>query len=372
MIAHPNIVTIDLGALVSNLHQVRSRVGTHTRIMGVVKADAYGHGLVEVGRTLESNGIDCLGVAYLYEALILRRGGIRVPVVVLCGIQTPDEARQVLENDLIPVVFDLGMAGMLSQECRNQGGSAKVHVKVDTGMGRLGVADADIGPFLQQLISLRNLDIEGLITHLATADEPDTRFTEDQIGRFETAVATGRSLGLDLTRNHMANSAGIMRHPRTYFDMVRPGIMLYGGRPSPDFLTRASLTPVMQLKSRVVQVRNLPDGTPVSYARTHWTRGPRRVAVLSAGYADGLPRTLSNRGKVLVGGRSASIIGRVCMNLTVCDITDHAEVRPGDEAVFLGSQGGEWISGDDVAGWAETIAYEIFCGIGRHHIRTYL
>jgi len=372
MIAHPNIVTIDLAALVSNLRQVRGLVGRNTRIMGVVKADAYGHGLLQVGKTLERNGIDCLGVASLHEAILLREGGIRGPVVILCGIQTREDAHQVLEKGLVPVVFDLASAQVLSQECRNHGGKPKVHVKVDTGMGRLGVPDAEIVPFLEKLISFRNLEIEGLITHLATADEADTRPTEDQVGRFERAIATGRSLGLDLTLNHMANSAGIMHHPRTHFDMVRPGIMLYGGRPSPDFVTTASLAPVMQFKARVIQVRTLPDGTSVSYGRTYWTQGSRRVAVVSAGYADGLPRALSNRGKVLVGGKPAPILGRVCMNLTVCDITDNGEVRPGDEAVFLGSQGREWIFADDVARYADTISYEIFCSIGRKNIRTYL
>jgi len=372
MIANPNSVIIDLAALVANLRQVRNLVGRDTRIMGVVKADAYGHGLLEIGRALETNGIDCLGVAYLHEALALREGGVRLPVVILCGIRTREESRQVLEKGLIPVLFDLSAAEVLSQECRTYGGKARVHLKVDTGMGRLGIADTDIGLFLQRAISFKNLEIEGLTTHLATADEPDAQFTEDQMKRFEAAIATGRSLGLNLPINHMANSAGIMRHQRTHFEMVRPGIMLYGGRPSPGVVSPASLAPVMHLKARVLQVRDLPDKTPVSYGRTYQTEGPRRVAVLSAGYADGLPRALSNRGKVLVGGQKADIVGTVCMNLTVCDITGYNGVRPGDEAVFLGSQGGECITGDDIARDAGTISYEIFCAIGRKNIRTYL
>ena len=372
MIVGPNSVIIDLSALAANLRQFRDLVGPHIPIMGVVKSDAYGHGLLEVGRALEKNGIDCLGVAFLHEAILLREGGVRVPIVILCGIRTPEDSRQVIEKGLVPVLFDLSAAHALSEEARRQGRKARVHVKVDTGMGRLGIPDADIGPFLQRIAALDHLEIEGLTTHLATAEEPDTRFTEDQIRRFEAAIAVGRSLGLTLRHNSMANSAGIVCHKKARFDMVRPGIMLYGGRPSPAFAGTASLVPVMHLKARVVQVRDLPDKTPVSYGRTYTTGGPRRVAVLSAGYADGLPRALSNKGKVLVAGKRADIIGTVCMNLTVCDITHHPHVRVGDEAVFLGPQEGECLTGDDLAAWAGTISYEIFCAIGPRNKRTYI
>jgi alanine racemase len=372
MIASPNRVIIDLSALAGNLRQIRNLVGRDTRIMGVVKSDAYGHGLLEVGRVLEGNGIDCLGVAYLHEALALREGGVRLPVVILCGIRTREESRHVLENGLTPVLFDLSAAEILSQECRSRGLKTRIHLKVDTGMGRLGIADTEIGPFIQKVMSFKHLEIEALTTHLASADETDARFTEDQIARFEMAISTGRSLGLDLPLNNMANSAGIIGHKRTLFDMVRPGVMLYGGRPSPGFFRAASFAPVMHLRAEVVQVRDLPDKTPVSYGRTYRTKGPRRVAVLSAGYADGLPRTLSNRGKVLVGGKKAGIIGTVCMNLTVCDITGHKDVSPGDPAVFLGSQGEECITGDDIAKQAGTISYEIFCAIGPKNLRTYI
>jgi len=371
MIASPNSVTIDLSALAGNLDQVRDLVGKDTRIMGVVKSDAYGHGLLEVGQALERRGVDCLGVAYLHEALELREEGARVPIVILCGIRTREESRQVVEKGLTPVLFDLAVAEILSQECHKQGKRVKIHLKVDTGMGRLGIADTEIGPFIQKIIAFNNLDIEALTSHLSVADEEDKRFTEQQIERFNTAISVGRSLGLRLPLNNMANSAGIMRHKRAHLAMVRPGIMLYGGLPSPEFISAVSLMPVMNLKAQVVQVRDLSDQTPVSYGRTYHTEGRRTIAVLSAGYADGLPRSLSNKGVVLVGGKKAPIIGTVCMNLTVCDITGHEGVKPGDEAVFLGSQAGELITGDDIAGCAGTISYEIFCAIGRKHIRNY-
>ena len=372
MIASPNSVTIDLSALVRNLHQVRNLVSRDTRIMGVVKSDAYGHGLLEVGRTLEENGVDCLGVAYLHEAIDLRDGGVRLPIVILCGIRTREESHEVLEKALTPVLFDRGVAETLSQESVKRGKRARIHLKVDTGMGRLGISHNDIGPFLQEIIPLKNLDIEGLTSHLATADEPVPRFSEEQAERFEKAISIGRSMGLDLPLNNMANSAGIMGLKRTHFNMVRPGIMLYGGLPSPDFISPVPLAPVMHLRAQVVQVRDLPDNTPISYGRTYYTEGARRIAIISAGYSDGLPRNISNRGSVLVRGEKAAIVGTICMNLTVCDITGRREVELGDEVVLLGPQGGKSIEGDEIAKNAGTISYEIFCAIGRKNIRKYI
>jgi len=372
MIRSPNKVSIDLSALARNLHQIRTLVSVDTRIMGVVKADAYGHGMLKVGRSLEENGVDCLGTAYLHEALDLRKGGVRLPIVILCGIRTREEAYEVLEKGLTPVLYDLAVVETLSQESAKPGKMARIYLKVDTGMGRLGIPHNDIGFFLQQIAPLKNLHIEGFTSHLATADEPEGRFSQDQIESFEKAISIGRSMGLDLPLNNMANSAGIMCHEKTHFNMVRPGIMLYGGLPSPDFISPRPLTPVMHFRAQVLQVRDLPGKTPISYGRTYYTEGPCRIAVVSAGYGDGLSRNLSNRGKVLIKGEKAAIIGAVCMNLTVCDITGIKEVQPGDEVVFLGSQGGESIKGDDIARSAGTISYEVFCSIGRKNIREYL
>jgi len=372
MIAGPNIVTIDLSALIRNLGQVKDIIGRDVRIMGVVKSDAYGHGLLGIGRALEKNGVDCLGVAYLHEALALRTGGVRLPVVILCGIHTREESRQVLAKGLTPVIYDLEVAEILAQECRRQGRKIRAQLKVDTGMGRLGVPWNQLGPFLERMISFKNLEIEALVSHLASADEADPRFSELQVERFEKAISMGRSYALPLKRNSMANSAGLMVSKKTHFDMVRPGIMLYGGLPSPDFVSPVPLASVMGLSAQVVQVRDLPDRTPVSYGRTYVTQGPRTIAVISAGYGEGLPRALSNRGKVLIGGQERDIVGRVCMNLTACDITGHHGVTRGDEAVFLGTQGGSCIRGDDMAGCAGTISYEVFCAIGGKNIRKYV
>lgn len=371
MLCSPNSVRVDLSALAANLDQVRSLLGAESRIMGVVKSDAYGHGLVPVSRALEEKGIFSLGVAHLEEALELRRNGIRCPLIVLCGIRGREEAGVVLREHLTPVLYDLETAALLAEECARDGSKLNVQVKVDTGMGRLGIDPGEVASFLRRVTDFKSLKVEGLTSHLSCADEPSMEFTTRQIAEFRKAVATGRSMGVDLPLNSLANSAGVSRYADSHFDVVRPGIMLYGGLPCPGFEGRPSLKPVMHFRGRVLQVRDLPADAPVSYGATYHTRGPQKIAVLSAGYGDGLPRSLSGRGKVLVRGRRCDILGRVCMNMVMCDVTGLARVAPGEEAVFLGSQGDETITGDELAGWGGTISYEIFCSIGPRHSREY-
>jgi alanine racemase len=368
----PNSVRIDLSALAHNLRQVRTIVPEETRIMGIVKSDAYGHGLAPISKALEKDGVDCLGVAHLPEALELRKQGIKIPIVVLCGIQTEDESRQIVENELSPVLFDPAAAEMLNKQSAGKGTGTPVFLKVDTGMGRLGISHWEAGPMLRKIAALKNLEIKGLVTHLGSADERASDFTNNQMAIFEKTIERGRSLGLALPLNSIANSAGIMGYEKARVGMVRPGIMLYGGRPSPECESPVLLRPVMHFKGRIIQIRDVPGKTPISYGRTYYTNGPSRIAILSAGYGDGLPRRMSNAGQVLIGGKRAPIVGTVCMNLTVCDITALKGLKPGDEAVFLGSQGRETITGDDMATWAGTISYEIFCSIGQQNRKEYL
>lgn len=367
-----NNVTIDLPALIHNFNQVRTVIDQNVKIMGVVKSDAYGHGLIPVSRILEKNGIDCLGVSYLYEALELRKAGIKVPIVILCGIQTRDESRQVVENALTPVLFDLSAAEILAEESVRLGRKTPIHLKIDTGMGRLGIPYKESGPFLRKIMTFKNLDIKALMSHLSSADDWKSDFTDVQISRFEETIRVARSMGLDLPFNNLANSAGIMAHKKSCFSMVRPGIMLYGGLTSPEFKSPVPLRPVMHFKGRILQIRDLKGQTPIGYGRTYHTDGPCRIAILSAGYAEGIPRSLSNRGSVLISDKKVPIIGTVCMNLTICDITALEDVSTGDEAVFLGSRGRNTITGDEMAGWAGTISYEIFCSIGGHNKKDYL
>lgn len=372
MVNGPNHITIDLSALVHNLAQVTKLVDKRAGIMGIVKADAYGHGLVPISQTLERNKIDCLGVGYLPEALELKRNNIRVPIVILGGIFTRDEAREVVEGGFITVLYDMKTAQVLAEEAVKLDREATVLLKVDTGMGRLGIPHKETGDFLKGILALKGLCVSGLISHFSSADRYEDDFTDTQIKYFKEAVEVGRSLGLHLHFNSLANSAGIIAHGDACFDVVRPGITLYGGLPSPGFQSPVPLRPVMHFKGRVLQIRDLPDGTPVSYGRTYYTIGPRRIAILSAGYAEGLPRSMSNAGNVLIRGKKAPIVGMVCMNFTLVDITGIQGVDPGDEAVFLGSQMGQRITGDDMARSAGTISYEIFCSLGLRNKKEYL
>jgi alanine racemase len=365
MLNKPNRLTIDMPALTHNLTMVKSLLSPDTKIMGIVKSNAYGHGLLPVSRVLEKNRIDCLGVAFLHEALELRKGGLKSPIVILCGIQTPDQAIQAVKNELTPVLFDQNMAAILDKESRRQKKKTCVYLKIDTGMSRLGVSCENAVLFAKKIASFKNLDVKGILSHLSSADDPETDFTEKQIQLFKTAVQAVKSTGLAIPWNSLANSGGIMRHKASHFEMVRPGIMLYGGLPAPEFACPVPLKPVMHFYSHVLQTRELAENTPVSYARTYVTKGPRRIAVLSAGYGDGLSRGMSGKGHVLINGSKAPLIGRICMNLSICDITDLKSVNTGDKAFFLGSQGAETITGDELGKWAETISYEIFCSFGQ-------
>jgi alanine racemase len=367
-----NHVVIDLSALVHNFKGLKGLVSPETRIMGIVKSDAYGHGSVPVSAVLVKHGVDRLGVAHLHEAMELRQNDIRLPVVVLCGIKTREEAGAVIDHHFIPVLFDAEAAAMLGDECARRGTRLKVQVKVDTGMGRLGFPWSGVRSVLEKIMAQTSLIIEGLTSHFSSADEDGQDFTELQIRNFRTAIDIARQMGLDLSANNLANSAGIVRYKHSHFDMVRPGILLYGGQPSPGYSGPLRLKPVMHFKAEVLQVREMPDQTPISYGRTYSTQGRQKIAVVSAGYGDGLPRSLSNRGMVLIGGNKADIVGRVCMNMTMVDVTHLAGVRPGNEVVFLGSQGKEIISGDEMALRAQTISYEIFCSLGQRNTKEYV
>jgi alanine racemase len=367
-----NHLTIDLSALTHNLNQVKAIVGENTRVMGVVKADAYGHGLVAVAKTLEKNRVHCLGVAHFHEAMELRNRGISLPIVILCGIRTREEAEAVVYHGLIPTLFDLAMVEVLSAECARKKTLARAYIKVDTGMGRLGLLTSELVSFLHKVTRFKEIRIEGLTSHLSSADDGEPEFTETQIRSFRKAIEAGRAMGLDLPLNNLANSAGLLKFKDAHFDMVRPGIMLYGGLPSPDFKAPMPLKPVMRFSGEVIQVRDFPAHTPVSYGRTYYTQGPRRIAVLSAGYGEGLPRNLSNRGKVLIRGKKVPVTGRVCMDMTMVDVTGLGHVRAGDEAVFLGTQEGERITADDLASWTGTISYEILCSAGQRNPKEYV
>ncbi|MFH1137881.1 MAG: alanine racemase [Pseudomonadota bacterium] len=358
-----NLVRIDLEALAHNLGEVRRLVGPTVKIMAVVKADAYGHGLVRAGLHFARHGADALGVMNLHEALRLREAGAALPVFILAGFE-PGHCRDIVEKKLIPFVYDLETARELNKAAALKGVKTRVHLKIDSGMNRLGQSRRGLGEFFLSIKALTNLEPTGLCTHLAEADSGSGDFTDRQAGRFEKAAALAVQMGLPARNNNCANSAAVVAHPGAYYQMVRPGLMLYGDNPCDHLPDRVVLRPAMSMTSRIIQVKTVPAGEGVGYGRTFTAAGETVLAVAPVGYAHGYSRRFSNKGYALIRGRRASIRGRVCMNLTMFDVTDIPGAAVGDEVVLLGSQGQEKITGRDLADIAETITYEIFCHLG--------
>lgn len=360
----PTVAEIHLPSLRHNLQEVMRRVGT-TAVLAVVKANAYGHGAVPVSQTLLAAGAQQLGVATVEEGLALRTAGITAPILVMGGVY---DIPAMQHANLTPVLPSQDAVETAARLADPHALPLPVHLKVDTGMNRLGIDPAEA------LVLLRsgwppNLHLAGVMSHLASADEPDGRATEQQLARFRTFLEALQAAGLHVPTAHIANSAAILRFPSSRFDLVRPGLMLYGystGSPA-----AADLHPALTWKTRIVQIKRVEKGQPVSYGGTFVAPRPSTLAVLPVGYADGYSRALSNRGHVLIGGRPAPVVGRVCMDLTIVDVTGHSSVHPGDEAVLLGRQGPATITADDLAAWQHTISYEILCQIGLRAARVY-
>jgi alanine racemase len=364
-------LVIDLSALRQNFRNVREFCGPRVKIMAVIKADAYGHGLLPAAQALTAEGADYFGVAYLAEGLSLRRAGIEVPVLLLMGV-LPQEASTAVGEDLEVALFRRDIAMALAAEASKQGKKARVHIKIDTGMGRLGLLPSQVMDFLEYCAGLPNVELVGLISHFASSDSPDRSYTDRQLRDFEALLAQVRSRGWAVPASHMANSAALLDVHRAHLDMVRAGISLYGSPPSLEVPAGVHLQPVMSLRTQVLQLKELPAGASVSYSRTYVAPRPFRLAVLPVGYCNGYSRLFSNRGWVLINGRRAPIRGRVCMNLTMVEVTDLPGVKEGDVVTLLGQDGKERLSAVDLAGWAETISYEIHCLIGNSNHRRYL
>ena len=358
----PTLCHIDLGALRWNLRQIKAKVGAAVKILSMVKANAYGHGAPAVAKALADEGGYAFGVATLEEAVELRQAGIRQPILVVTGVY-PEQLEWFVENRLTPVAHDLEALQRLEQAAQQRGAALNVHVKIDTGMGRLGFLPAEIDSWLPSLRNLKALKIEGVFSHFSHAESVQGDYTQKQLRSFQDVVARLRSEGIAPPLAHLANSAATITLPEAYFDMVRPGIMLYGAYPSPAMMSRIELKPVLTWTTRIMQLKKLPSGTSISYGQTFITRRESFIATLPVGYADGYQRLLSNRAHVLVKGQRAPVAGRVCMDLTMIDVTDIANVQPGDEVVLLGRQGDAAITADEMAAWANTISYEIFTSI---------
>lgn len=353
----PTWVEVDLEAIAHNVRRVIEMVGQGVAILAVLKADGYGHGAVRVARTALNNGARYLGVASINEGVALRRSGIDAPILVL-GYTPAWQARELVLNGLSATVFNLDVAQALSRAARELNNQVRVHVKVDTGMGRLGLLPDEVLPFVSMLQALPNLVVEGVFTHFSVADS-DPNYTHCQVRRFRRVLGSLADSGIDLPLVHAANSAAILTLPESRFNMVRLGIAMYGLDPSPQVPCPADFRPALTFKTQIAQVKTLPPGSFVSYGNIYQTSGEQRIAVIPVGYADGFRRAPRHWGDVLVRGQRASIVGRVCMDQTMIDVTAIPDVRQGDEVVLIGEQGNERITAEDVAERLGTINYEV-------------
>lgn len=354
-----------------NFGQLTGLVGPQQQIMAVVKADAYGHGAVPVAGLLERLCCHFFGVSTLAEAVELRSAGIARPILMLGGFSAC-ECAELVRHDLRPVVFDLEMARALDEEARKAKRRLKFHLKLDTGMGRLGIPTSRVAGFLEGLRECTNLEMEGLLTHLAQADEEDKRFSQEQLVVFEKALPEINRLGFFPQLLHLANSAAILNFPPALKTLVRPGIMLYGISPTVGMQTKADLQPVMSLSSRIMFIKEVPPGTAIGYGGTFVTSRTSLIASVPVGYAHGYFRAFSNQAQALVRGQRAPVRGRVCMDWIMLDVTEIAGVSLRDEVVLLGRQGEQEVSSWELAGWADTIPYEIMCSIGTRSARIYV
>ncbi len=339
--------------------------------MAVVKADAYGHGALTVASELAGLGCPSFAVALASEGAALRESGITAPILVLGGIFSGD-CEIIFSHKLTPVIHNIESALLIQKEAEAKGLVKPVHLKIDTGMSRIGIMPSEAHSFFERLKGLTNIRLDGLLSHFAEADVPESPFSASQLKAFQETTALAQRLGFNVKYLHMANSAAMVRMKEAHFNFVRPGIMLYGSYPAKDLAQKVCLKPVMELKTGVLQLKRLPAGSPVSYGRTFVTKRDSLVATLPVGYGDGLPRTLSGRGHVLIRGARAPIIGLICMDLTICDVTDIKGVSVDDEVTIIGRQGNEEITASELAGLTGTISYEIFCNISKRVPRIYL
>lgn len=367
----PTWVEIDLNALRQNLLAIRKMAGPGVKIMGIVKADAYGHGDYEVGRVLLDHGVEMLGIAILEEGIQLRDKGIQAPLLLLGGL-FEDQIDTVIQYNIIPTVYDLKLVVVFSKRASELNKTVPVHVYVDTGMGSIGVRYDKAVEFVKSLYDIKNIFIDGIYTHCSSSDEKESAYTNLQIRRFRDILTTLDAIKIGIPLRHMANSGAIIGYPDAYFTMVRPGLSLYGLYPSEEVSRNIGIKPVMSFKTRVVHIKDMQPGDEVGYGRTYKITKPTRVATLPFGYDDGYNRLLSGQGKVILRGVMASIIGRVCMDQCFVDVSHINEVSVGDEVVVYGSQGQETISIESIAKQLHTIPYEVTCSVSKRVPRIYI
>ncbi|HHU76987.1 MAG TPA: alanine racemase [Firmicutes bacterium] len=371
-LGRPTWAEIDLSRLVSNLNTFKQILPSGVRIMAVIKADAYGHGAYEVSRVALREGVSMLGVASLEEGLDLRRKGINSPILIL-GYTDPRQYYLVVENDLTTTIFHWEMASLLSDQAQAAGKRVPIHVKLDTGMNRLGLLEpTKIMAFLDKLSALPGIWVEGLFTHFATADELENDFLQEQMQKFNKIIRESKKRGMHIPLMHAANSAAAACFPQSHLDMVRIGIGMYGYYPSAAISReKFKLYPVLSLKSRIILLKKIYPGATISYGRTFTATKETLIAVVPIGYGDGYSRQLSNKGVMLVHGQEVPVVGHVCMDLTMLDVGSVPDAREGDEVVVYGKQGLGEIMVEKVAEQLGTISYELLCNISSRIPRIY-
>lgn len=364
---------ISLDNLIHNLRGIKKLLKPGTEYISVVKADGYGHGAAEIANICSEEGIKWFAVAMLDEALELRNIGIKDSILIL-GFTPETEVEKIISNNISQVCFNYNLAEAMSRAAVKLGKTAKIHIAVDTGMGRIGLSpDAESADLVLRISRLPNLEVEGVFTHFSSADEADKEYTYLQFKKFSEFLNMLDMRSIKVKYTHAGNSAAIMDLPEVQMNAVRPGIIQYGLYPSDDVLkSKLDLKPVMSIKAKVVHVKDVEAGTPISYGRKFVTERKSRIATLPVGYADGYTRMLNGKAKVIVNGVIAPVVGSICMDQCMVDITDCGSVKPGDEVILMGSNGNLSISADTIASWIGTINYEVVCMFSKRVPRVYL
>lgn len=367
----PAWIEINLKALEHNYKIIREKINYDTKIAAVVKADAYGHGAVKIAQKLSGLEVDYLCVGSPEEGIELRQAGIKRPILVLAEI-LKSQYKAIVMADLVQTAACLETIYGLNKAAAEAGIIQSIHLKLDTGMGRIGFLPKKLLEVFKKVKNLENIKIEGVFSHLARADEKNKEFASQQLAKFKAVINKIEAAGFKIPIKHLANSAAVIDLPEFSMDMVRPGIMLYGLLPSKDLQKDVDLKPVLSFKTKIVQLRNLPAGVAVSYGSTYKTKSTEKIAVLPIGYKDGYPRLLSNRGEVLINGERAPIRGRVCMGQTIVSVEHLKNLAIGEEVVLIGEQNQEEITASEIAKLTSTISYEIVCNLDCRLEKKYL
>lgn len=369
---------INLDAIEHNLKEIKKNIASNVKIMSIIKADAYGHGFFQVATTLAKNGVDAFGVATADEAIQLRNSGFKTPILII-GVTCDDDLEMLISNDIMLVVFNKEFAMQISDVATKVSKKAKIHIKLDTGMSRIGFVCTDdksikeSSDCISDIAKLPNIEIDGIFSHFSTADDENPEFTDIQYERFIKTVDFLKENGINIPNKHICNSAGIINHKKYHLDMVRCGIITYGLSPNPDMnIEGLNLIPAMEFKSTVINVKTVGSDSPVSYGGNYIAKAGSKIATVAIGYADGYSRALSGKAQVLINGKKANIVGNICMDQMMVDVTDIDDIKIGDEVILFGTDGNNTITIESVADIMNTINYEIVCTVGKRVPRVYI